>query len=75
MDSDWASWQGDSADANSPLGPTQAPQIPFAWHNGTPTYPVSIDPIATLPALLTGPQGAGAGKVGMTTAQWLSVAN
>ena len=72
---EWASWQGDSTDANSPLGPTQAPQIPFAWHNGTPTYPVTVDPIATLPALLTGPQGAGAGKVGMTTPQWLSVTN
>ena len=31
----------------STLGPTQAPQIPFAWHNGTPTYPITIDPIAT----------------------------
>ena len=71
----WASWQGDSSDVNSPLGPTQAPQIEFNWHNGTPVYPITIDPIATLPVLLTGPQGAGAGKLGMTTAQWLSVAN
>jgi pectate lyase len=71
----WASWQGDSSDANSPLGPTQAPQIEFDWHNGTPVYPITVDPIATLPVLLTGPQGAGAGKLGMTTAQWLSVAN
>ncbi len=71
----WASWQGDSTDANSSLGPTQAPQIEFNWHNGTPVYPITLDPIATLPALLTGPQGAGAGKIGMTTAQWLNVAN
>ena len=71
----WASWHGDSDALDSTLGPTQAPQIPFAWHNGTPTYPVTVDPIATLPALLTGPQGAGAGKVGMTSEQWLSVAN
>ena len=30
-------------------GPTQAPQIPFAWHNGTPTYPMHVDPLAELP--------------------------
>lgn len=71
----WASWRGDSDVAGSTLGPTQAPQIPFAWHNGTPVYPISVDPIESLPALLTGPQGAGAGKIGMSTAQWLSVAN
>jgi pectate lyase len=71
----WARWHGDSDAPDSTLGPAQAPQIPFLWHNGTPVYPITIDPIATLPALLTGPQGAGAGKVGMTTEQWLSVAN
>jgi len=71
----WASWHGDSDAPDSTLGPTQAPPIPFAWHNGTPTYPVTLDPIATLPALLTGPQGAGAGKIGLTTAEWLNVAN
>ena len=68
----WASWQGDSDDPHSSLGPTQAPQIPFAWHNGTPMYLITMDPVATLPALLTGPQGAGAGKIGMTTQQWLA---
>jgi len=36
---------------------------------------MTVDPIATLPALLTGAQGAGAGKIGMSTAQWLQVAN
>ena len=71
----WASWHGDSDAPDSTLGPTQAPPIPFAWHNGTPAYPVTLDPIATLPALLTGPQGAGAGKIGLTTAEWLNVAN
>ena len=71
----WASWHGDSESPDSTLGPTQAPQIPFAWHNGAPTYPITVDPLAALPALLTGPQGAGAGKIGMTTAQWLNVAN
>jgi pectate lyase len=71
----WASWHGDSEAPDSTLGPSQAPQIPFAWHNGGPSYPITLDPIATLPALLTGAQGAGAGKIGMTTPQWLQIAN
>ena len=40
-----------------------------------PDVPDHVDPVAELPALLTGPQGAGAGKIGMTTQQWLQVAN
>jgi len=71
----WASWEGDSGAEGSTLGPAQAPEIPFAWHNGTPAYPVTLDPVDSLQALLTGPQGAGAGKIGMTTSQWLTVAN
>ena len=72
----WASWQGNSDDPLSTLGPTQATQIPFVWHNGGgPTYLYSKDPVASLGALLAGPQGAGAGKIGMTAAQWLSVSN
>jgi pectate lyase len=71
----WASWTGDSDAPDSTLGPTQAPQIPFTWRNGTPTYPMTLDPIAALPALLTGSQGAGAGRIGMTTQQWLRVTN
>ena len=71
----WASWHGNSDAPDSTLGPAQAPQIPFAWHNGTPAYLFSVDPIAALPALLTGPQGAGAGKIGLTTTEWLNVAN
>jgi pectate lyase len=72
---EWASWTGDSDAPGSSLGPTQAPQIPFAWHNGTPNYPMTIEPLENLSALLTGPQGAGAGRIGMTTQQWLQVAN
>jgi pectate lyase len=71
----WASWQGDSGAAGSTLGPAQAPEIPFTWHNGAPTYLMTVDPVPSLQALLTGPQGAGAGRIGMTTAQWLSVTN
>jgi pectate lyase len=72
---EWGVWTGDSDTPGSSLGPTQAPQIPFEWHNGTPTYPMTIDPLAALPALLTGATGAGAGKIGMTTQQWLQVTN
>jgi len=72
---EWATWTGNSDAPGSSLGPTQAPQIEFAWHNGTPTYPMTVDALAGLPALLTGAQGAGAGKIGMTTQQWLQVAN
>jgi pectate lyase len=71
----WATWQGDSDAPDSTLGPTQAPQIPFVWHNGGPTYPTTLDPVAMLGALLTGPQGAGAGRIGLTTGQWLNVTN
>ena len=71
----WASWRGDSDDPLSSLGPRQAPQIPFVWHNGGPTYLYGVDPVGTLGTLLTGPQGAGAGKIGLTTDEWLSVAN
>jgi len=71
----WASWQGDSGAPGSTLGPAQAPEIPFTWHNGAPNYPMTVDPVPSLQALLTGPQGAGAGRIGMTTAQWLNVTN
>jgi pectate lyase len=71
----WARWQGDSEDPLSTLGPTQAPSIPFAWHNGGIGYLYSVDPVSTLPALLTGPEGAGAGRIGLTTTQWLNVTN
>jgi len=76
---EWATWTGNSDATGSSLGPTQAPQIAFDWendwHNGTPTYPMTINTLAELPGLLTGAQGAGAGKIGMTTQQWLQVAN
>jgi pectate lyase len=71
----WATWQGDSNAPDSTLGPTQAPQIPLVWHNGGPTYPTTLDPVAMLGTLLTGPQGAGARRIGLTTGQWLNVTN
>ena len=57
------------------MQPPDPSQIPFSWHNGGPSYPITLDPLDTLPALLTGPRGAGAGKIGMTTQQWLQIAN
>jgi pectate lyase len=72
---EWGVWTGDSEAAGSTLGPVQAAQIPFAWHNGGPSYPITLDSLADLPGLLTGAEGAGAGKIGMTTQQWLQVAN
>jgi pectate lyase len=71
----WAVWQGDSGDAGSSLGPSQAPQIPFAWHNGGPSYPIRLDAVDSLADIVAGPQGAGAGKIGLATAQWLRIAN
>lgn len=71
----WASWQGDSTATDSTLGPSEAPEIPFAWHNGAPSYPMALHQVDDLAGLLTGAQGAGAGKIGMTTAQWLRVNN
>jgi pectate lyase len=71
----WAQWRGNSDDTLSPLGPAQAPQIPFVWHNGGPNYLYSLDAVSSLGTLLAGPQGAGAGKIGLTTSQWLRVVN
>lgn len=50
----WATWQGDSDAPGSSLGPTQAPQIPFEWHDGdsierlsTPPTPAQTRPCRT----------------------------
>ena len=71
----WAGWLGDSGDAGSSLGPTQAAPIAFDWNNGGPSYPITLYPVAELAERVAGPQGAGAGKIGLSTAQWLRVAN
>ncbi|WP_188698039.1 pectate lyase family protein [Silvimonas amylolytica] len=72
----WATWEGNSHGANSTLGPNQAPEIAFAWHNGTPTYTAHMHEVSQLKDLLSGPNSkAGAGRITMTTAQWLSPTN
>lgn len=66
-------FRGGSEDAYSPLSPVPAAIIPFSW-NGFSVLPYSYtaeDP-AGLQARLTAVNGAGAGKLSLTTAQWLS---
>lgn len=66
-------FRGGSEDAGSPLSPVPAASIPFSW-NGFSVLPYSYtaeDP-AGIQARLTAVDGAGAGKLSLTTAQWLS---
>ena len=72
----WATWTGDSDTPGSTLGPVQAPQIRVRLaQRRTVVSDHARSARRTLPALLTGPPGRGAGKIGMTTQQWLQVAN
>ncbi len=72
----WIVWSGDSASPNSSLGPREATPIVFSWHNGTPPTPKTLHSAAQLKTLLqTGSEPAGAGKLNMTTAQWLNANN
>jgi pectate lyase len=62
--------RGDSTDAGNPLGPFQAPVIPFSW-SGFTTLPYAYtqdDPAALLAMLQT---GAGAGVLTWSKANWL----
>ncbi|WP_454191308.1 pectate lyase family protein [Paenibacillus sp. Marseille-Q7038] len=66
-------YRGGSEDAGSPLAPVPAAVIPFSW-NGFSVLPYSYtaeDP-AGLKTRLTSANGAGAGQLSLTTAQWLS---
>lgn len=66
-------YRGGSEDAGSPLSPVPAAVIPFSW-NGFIVLPYSYtaeDP-AGLQARLTATDGAGAGKLSLSTVQWLS---
>jgi len=65
-------FRGDSTAAGSPLAPVPAPELPFSW-NGFTTLPYSYtthDP-TQLPTLLTGIDGAGAGKLVWAKTNWL----
>jgi pectate lyase len=70
--------RGNSTDPGNPLGPFQAPIIPFSWNtnaatpNGHLPYTYTMDDPADLPAILTSPTtGAGAGVLTWNKSNWL----
>jgi len=67
--------RGDSTDPGNPLGPFQAPIIPFSWNlpgNALP-YSYSMDDPAQLQAIVTSPtSGAGAGVLTWNKTNWLA---
>jgi hypothetical protein len=65
-------FRGDSNTPGSPLAPVPAPELAFSW-NGFATLPyvyTTHDP-TQLPPLLTGSEGAGAGKLIWPRENWL----
>jgi hypothetical protein len=70
--------RGNSTDPGSPLGPFQAPVIPFSWNtnaatpNGQLPYSYTPDDPAQLQAIVTSPTGgAGAGVLTWDKTNWL----
>jgi pectate lyase len=70
--------RGNSTDPDNPLGPFQAPIIPFSWNtnSGTPNgvlpYPYTMDDPTDVPAIVTSPTaGAGAGVLTWDKSNWL----
>lgn len=64
--------RGDSTDAGNPMGPFQAPVIPFVWNtiDGNPPYPSPpMEDPADLASILAA--GAGAGTVDWEKSNWL----
>ncbi len=64
--------RGDSTDAGNPMGPFQAPAIPFSWNttDGNRPYPAPpMDDPVDLPAILA--SGAGAGTLLWDKSNWL----
>jgi hypothetical protein len=66
--------RGDSTDPGNPLGPFQAPTIPFSWNlpgNQLP-YSYTMDDPSALQAVVTDPNfGAGAGVLTWAKTNWL----
>ncbi|WP_158498604.1 hypothetical protein [Martelella endophytica] len=67
----WIWWQGDSGLSGTPLGPKDAPPIDFAWNNGEPPEPANMVGTDEVKDLVT--TYAGAGKIALTSDQWMSV--
>ena len=68
--------RGASTDAGSPMGPFQAPVIPFSWNTPDGSAPYAAPPMddpANLPQILEA--GAGAGRLVWPKANWLRTAN
>ncbi len=68
--------RGDSTDAGSPMGPFQAPVIPFSWNttDGSAPYAApTMDNPSNLPQILEA--GAGAGRLVWPKTNWLRTAN
>lgn len=70
--------RGNSTDPGNPLGPFQAPIIPFSWNtnSGTPNgvlpYAYTMDDPTELQAIVTSPSaGAGAGVLSWNKTNWL----
>lgn len=66
--------RGNSTDAGNPLGPLQAPIIPFSWNlaNNQLPYTYAADDPAQLKAIVTSPTaGAGAGILTWNKTNWL----
>ncbi|MBN2182033.1 MAG: hypothetical protein JW715_08965 [Sedimentisphaerales bacterium] len=67
--------RGDSTDPNNPMGPFQAPIIPFSWNtpDGERPYPPPpMDDPNDLEAIVTNPTaGAGAGVINWEKSNWL----
>jgi len=72
--------RGNSTDPGNPLGPFQAPIIPFSWNtnSGTPNgvlpYTYTTDDPVQLQSIVTSPtEGAGAGVITWNKTNWLKV--
>lgn len=69
--------RGNSTDPGNPLGPFEAPIIPFSWNlpNNQLPYPYTADDPAQLQAIVTSPTaGAGAGVLTWNKTNWLITA-
>jgi pectate lyase len=68
-------FRGDSAAPGSPLVPVPAAELTFSWNGfSSLPYAYTVDDPSQLPSLLTGPEGAGSGKLVWPKENWLKTA-